>query len=79
MAFRIPTRLLQAFIDHGLAPKHCRSLEVFIPSDGVLVLRSEVMVDREHVSKLAAAFAAIETALTDAAVKRDEDLTGGSS
>jgi hypothetical protein len=55
-ALHIPAELLKVFVDEGLVPANCRSLELSIPADGALVLRYEVFVTTDQLEQLAVIF-----------------------
>ncbi len=63
MAFRVDPHLLKVFIDLGLVPANCHSVSVIVPGNGALMLRYDVFIDRAHLPKLSAAFAALEAAM----------------
>lgn len=57
MAFKIPSHLLQSFIEQGLIPQDCSSMEIRLSREGVPTLCYEVMVTKEKLLSLSRAFA----------------------
>ena len=53
--------LAQAMAEQGLVPPNCHMVEIVVGVDGALVIRYEVLVQSEDLSKITAAFQAVTT------------------
>lgn len=56
----VPSRLLKAFVDEGLVPPDCSSLEIGLHAGKAMELTYRVMIRQPHLAPLARAFTKID-------------------
>lgn len=59
MAIRIPMASQKMLLEAGLVPPNCSNVELHIPAAGVMMLRYDVFVTREHLEALSVVFQAM--------------------
>lgn len=59
MKAMLSREVTQALVDHGIVPPDCARVELVMPADGAFILRYEVFVTADGLTKLAAAFMAM--------------------